>query len=127
MQEAVLQQSAVHLDAVRQDETPYEAPGGDPPVQVGVALGGVLPAAGYSQLAVLQGDLQALGREPGHGEGDPEGAAAKILDIVRRIAFGCGLRRPLDLVSGMFEAEEEGAEPGLFSLITPSITANLSC
>jgi len=109
MQEPVLEERAVHLDAVGQDEAADKAPGGDAPVQEGVALAPVIPPPGEGQLAIFQGDLQGFWREARHSEGDPEGAAPQVLDIVGRITFRGGLGGALDLAARVLEAEEEGA------------------
>jgi hypothetical protein len=70
---------------------------------VGIAL------AGHDQLAALDGHLQLVGREAGHRQGDAHPAVVGLLDIVGRIAFGGGLGGALDQVSGVFEAQQEGA------------------
>jgi hypothetical protein len=93
-QQAVVEPCPGHLDAVGQHEGALELTGGDAAMEVDA--GGVVGLlAPHGQLVFHQLDGEVVGREAGHGQGDPQPVFADPLDIVGRIALSV-LRQPFE-------------------------------
>src|SRR5690606_17324020 len=89
-----------------------ELAGGDAAMKVGALAVFALPAPD-DELVLLDGDVEFLGTETGHRQGDQQtvagglAVARQALDVIGRVTVSRGLRGPVEQTLELIEAQQE--------------------
>lgn len=108
MQQPMIQTRPGHFNAVRQHKRALKRPTGNAAMQIDPINDVLGLTSPDHQLAILDGYRQIIVTKPGHGQSDPVRIFRRRLDVERRIAFGCGFRRPLYQPFQLFKSQQEG-------------------